>query len=74
MMKKQLLLRTLIIGDIAERYLRKFATKDKVDRTYGLYDKDDKFYIGNKPVDIKDNNIILDDIEYEGTPGLWELC
>ena len=40
---------------------------------YGLHDRDGNFYIGNKPAVIKDNNIIVDDKEYEGTPGLWEL-
>ena len=58
------------IGDIAESYLRKFTTKAEADRTY---DKVGKFYIGNKPVVINDNNIVVDDEEYEGTPGLWEL-
>ena len=62
------------IGDIAESYLRKFTTKAEADRMYGLYDKDGKFYTGNKPVDIKENNITVEDgEEYEGTPGLWEL-
>ena len=61
------------IGDIAESYLRKLTTKAEADRTYGLYDKVGKFYIGNKPVLINDNNIMVDDEEYEGTPGLWEL-
>ena len=61
------------IGDIAESYLRKFTIKDKADRKYGLYDIKGKFNIGNKPVDIKENNIVVDDEEYEGTPGLWEL-
>ena len=61
------------IGDIAESYLRKFTTKAEADRMYGLYDKVGKFYIGNKPVVINDNNIVVDDEEYEGTPGLWEL-
>ena len=56
------------IGDIAESYLRKFTTKAEADRTYGLYDKVGKFYIGNKPVVVNDNNIVLDDEEYEGTP------
>ena len=56
------------IGDIAERYLRKFTTKAEADRTYGLYDKVGKFYIGNKPVVINNNNIVVDDEEYEGTP------
>ena len=31
------------------------------------------FYIGNKPVVIKENHIVVEDEEYEGTPGLWEL-
>ena len=61
------------IGDIAECYLKKFATKAEADRTYGLYDRKSEFYIGNKPVVIKENNIMVENEEYEGTPGLWEL-
>ena len=61
------------VGNIAKTYLRKFATKGEADTTYGLYDKDGKFYIGNKLVDIKGNNIVVDGAEYKGTPGLWEL-
>ena len=64
---------TQFIGEVAERYLRKFAAKDEADKTYGLYDIKGTFYIGNKPVVIIDNNIVVDDEEYEGTPGLWEL-
>ena len=46
----------------------------KLIKTYGLYDKGGKFYISNKTVDIKENNITVEDgEEYEGTPGLWEL-
>ena len=29
--------------------------------------------MGNKEVEIEDNNIIVDNEEYQGTPGLWEL-
>ena len=61
------------IGDITERHLRKFTAKAEADRTYGLYDRKGEFYIGNKPVVIKENNIVVEDEEYEGTPGLWEL-
>ena len=61
------------MGDIAESYVRKFTNKSEADRTYRLYDRDDNFYIGNKPTVFNDNNIIVDDEEYEGTPGLWEL-
>ena len=38
----------VLIGDIAEHYLRKFASKSGTDRTFGLRDKDGKFCIGNK--------------------------
>ena len=61
------------IGVLAEKYLRKFATKNEADTTYGIYDKDGKFYIGDKLVVIKGNNIVVDGEEYKGTPGLWEL-
>ena len=37
----------VFIGDIAEQYLRKFASKSGTDKTFGLLDKDGKFYIGN---------------------------
>ena len=42
-------------------------------KTFGLRDKDGKFYIGNKEAKIKENNIIVGNKEYAGTPGLWEL-
>ena len=29
--------------------------------------------MGNKEVTVEGNNIIVDDVEYEGTPGLWSL-
>ena len=31
------------------------------------------FISEKNPVVIIDNNIVVDDEEYEGTPGLWEL-
>ncbi|XP_060065446.1 uncharacterized protein LOC132545775 [Ylistrum balloti] len=64
---------TKFIGPIARKYLRKFASKSEADRTYGLYDKNGNFYIGNKPVAFVDDNIVVDGEEYQGTPGLWEL-
>ena len=63
----------LKLGPITANAFRKFASKDEVDKTYGIYDKDRKFYIGEKEVEIKDNNIIVDNEECLGTPGLWEL-
>ena len=63
----------LQLGPTAVNALKRFLTKEGADKTFGIYDKNGKFYIGNKEVDIKDNNIIVDDEEYKGTPGLWEL-
>ena len=63
----------VFIADIAEEYLRTFATVSSADKTFGLRDKDGRFYIGNKEAKIKENNIIVDDKEYTSTPALWEL-
>ena len=45
------------------------------DETFGIYKNpiDKQYYIGNTPNDIRDNNLIIGEREYEGTPGLWEL-
>ena len=63
----------VVIGDISEQYLRKFVTVSGADKTFGWRDKDGKFYIGNKEAKIKENNIIVGNKEYAGTPGLWEI-
>ena len=70
MVKKKM---DVFIGDIGEQYLRKFASASGTDKTFGLRDKDGKFYIGNKEAKIKENHIIVGDREYVGTPGLWEI-
>ena len=38
-----------------------------------MYLKDGDFRIGDKKVDIKGDDIIIEDNKYTGTPGLWEL-
>ena len=43
----------VFLGDIAEQYLRKFASTSGNDKTFGIRDKDGKFYIGNKEAKIK---------------------
>ena len=63
----------VFIGDIVEQYLRKVASKSGTDQTFGMLDKDGKFYIGNNESKIKESNIIFVEKEYAGTPGLWEL-
>ena len=62
-----------VIGNIAEQYLRKFASTFGTDKTFGLRDEDGKFYIESKEAKIKENNIIVGEKEYAGMPGLWEL-
>ena len=49
------------------------ATVSGADKTFGLRDKDYRFYSGNKKAKIKNNNIIVGDKTYTGTPRLWEL-
>ena len=34
----------VFVGDIAEQYLQKFVTVSGADKTFGLQDKDGKFY------------------------------
>ena len=51
---------TQFVGEVAGKYLRKFATKCEADTTYGLYDRNGIFYIGNKPVVIINNDIVVD--------------
>ena len=63
----------VFIEDITAQYLRKFSSKSGTDKAFGLQDKDGKFYIANKEAKIKENNIIVGDKEYAGTPGIWEL-
>ena len=61
------------LGAIAVNALIESFTKDGIDRTYGIYAKDKRFYIGNKPITIVDNDIIIDNTKIKGTPGLWRL-
>ena len=50
----------VFIEDIAEQYLQKFASASGAYKTFGLWDKDGKFYIGNdKEENIKENNRIV---------------
>ena len=38
----------MFIGDIAEQYLRKFASASGADKTFGLWNKDGKFTLGTR--------------------------
>ena len=68
------------LGTIAVNALIEAFSKDGIDRVYGIYAKDKKFYMGNKTITIKDNDIIINNadesgtnIKFDGTPGLWKL-
>ena len=61
------------LGPIATDALIKLASKKGIDKSFGLTVKNKKLHIGDKPITIKDNNIIIEDVEYKGTSGLWEL-
>ena len=61
------------LGPLAVNALLQAFTKKNIDLSYGLYAKDGKFKIGYEFVNIEDNDIKVDDIIFEGTPGFWEL-
>ena len=60
-------------GPLAVDALLQAFTKKNIDLTYGIYAKDGKFKIGSEFITIEDNDIKVDDIIFEGTPGFWEL-
>ena len=61
------------LGPIATDALIKLASKKGIDKSFGLTVKNKRLHIGDKPINIKDDNIIIEDVKYKGTPGLWEL-
>src|SRR5436190_8255971 len=66
--------RIMTIGNIARGYLSHSLEKEQIaDHTYGLRYDNMAYKIGNKIVEIKNNDIIIDDTPYKGTQGLWEL-
>ena len=61
------------LGSIAVNNLKRYFKPNEGDLSTGIRDKDGSFYIGSEPVRIRDNNIIIDNTEYQGTSGLWNL-
>ena len=58
------------VGEIARKWLNRLNT----DKTFGINKIDNHHYIGDTHVIVKENNnIFIDDEEFEGTPGLWKL-
>ena len=61
----------LDLGEIAKEYLQ--IPLPSRDTTFGIREKEGLYYIGDKQATIADNNIIIGDEKFKGTPGLWEL-
>lgn len=63
-------------GGVAGQYLQwRFSNDDAVDNIYGIkLQGDSKYTIGNKPVEIKNDQIIFQDgSKIDSSKGLWEL-
>ncbi|XP_072743255.1 uncharacterized protein [Anoplolepis gracilipes] len=65
-------------GPLGQKYLGALFSGDKnheIDHVYGVYfDRKNELRLGNKQFNInKDDSIIIDDVRYIGTPGLYEL-
>mgnify|MGYP003334118261 CR=1 FL=1 len=63
------------LGPLGQEYIGALLSGDKkIDNVYGVYFNDDGTRLGNKRFDIdKNDNIIVDNVTYAGTPGLFEL-
>ena len=59
----------LDLGEIAKEYLK----DPDSDTTFEIRNEEGLHYIGNKQATIVNNNIIIDDEKFKGTPGLWDL-
>ena len=62
------------IGPIATGYLEKYLNQDpQADTTFGIYEAEGTWKIGNKKVKVNGNDLIIEEKRYPGTQGLWEL-
>ena len=44
-----------------------------MDKTFGVHLKDGELFLGKDPIMINNDDIIIGDMTYHGTAGLWEL-
>lgn len=54
-------------------FMRALGSDKNHDTVFGIRMENDKPYIGRLPIEIDNNDIIIEGERYEGTPGLWEL-
>ena len=59
------------IGPIARKYIQ--SNLGRTTTIAGIYSEDDNLKIGYRPVKIENDDIIINDERFRGTPGLWEL-
>ena len=59
------------IGPIARKYIQ--SNLGRTTTRAGIYSEDDNLKIGYMPVKIENDDIIINDERFKGTPGLWEL-
>jgi len=65
------------LGPLSQKYVGAILTGDResdLDRMYGVYLDEDGMMFGSKRFDVdKADNIIIDGVQYVGTPGFYEL-
>ena len=59
------------IGPIVRKYIQ--SNLGRTTTRAGLYSENDNLKIGYRPVKIENDDIIINDERFKGTPGLWEL-
>ena len=59
------------IGPTAWKYIQSNLGSETTKA--GIYSEDDILKIGYRPVKIENDDIIINNIPFKGTPGLWEL-
>lgn len=52
---------------------QKYIGKKNSDQTFGVRIENGKFYIGDKQIEVVDNDIFIDNKPYKGTSGVWNL-
>ena len=62
-------------GPLAEDYRKRYTLRDPdIDTQFGInFREDGQAVIGNTPITIQDDDIVIRDHVYDGTEGLWQL-
>lgn len=62
------------LSGVPQHYMDFLSSKnDQVDRTFGINYTDNKFCMGETPVEFTNGYILIGDEKYKGTKGLYEL-